>query len=242
MTYPKAPIKEAVFDVSVDRVENTDINSYESLSENELTKFPKTERKVQFSGKLKFDTTKPNVTSEGNERNILGIIFSNSNSNIKIQFRKNGYTLNMLEPYTSWNDFSSIAFKYWEIYKKRMKPNKINRIGLRYINEINLPLKSISLNEYLKFMPEIPNVLKIDYSNLFLKLKSNCKDSENDAIIIRTFNKPKENILPFILDIDVYEHGELAEKKIKDKFEVMRNDKNNIFESLITDKTRNLFK
>lgn len=242
MTYPKAPIHEAIFDIKVSGVENTDIKSYQELSHNALSEFPNTDKRIQLSGRFKVDQEKQDVVNESKKKNILGVIYSNPNENIKVQFRKDGYTLNMLKPYSNWNEFSSIAFKYWQVYKREIKPTEINRIALRYINKIVLPLKGLDFNTYFRNMPEMPTVLKQAYSDFFLRIESQCKDSNNNAIIIRTFNKPNNKELPFILDIDVYRREDISEGNIKGHFELLRKNKNDIFESLITDKTRKLFK
>lgn len=45
----------------------------------------------------------------------------------------------MLRPYSNWEDFSTAAFNYLEKYIALAKPLLITRIGLRYINRVDLP-------------------------------------------------------------------------------------------------------
>lgn len=242
MTYPKAPIQEAVFDVRVDKVQNVDIDSYVALSKKELSSFPKTEIQTLVSGRFKFDTDMEDLKTERKDKKVTGVIFSNKESNLKIQFRKDGFTTNMLRPYSNWTDFSSVAYRYWDLYRKEVQPNRIKRIALRYINKIELPTQDLDFDDYLNDMPKIPEVFEDGFGDFYLRTLTRCKESGNIASLIRRMGKFEENILPFIVDIDVSKNSDIDIRSIQQDFEVLRKDKNKIFESLITDKTRNLFK
>lgn len=241
MRYPKAPIQEAVFDIKVNKVENVDVDSYESLVENELEDYPEVEKKIELSGKLRIDFTKGDVKTEERKDKLLGVVFSKKESNIKIQFRKDGFTLNMLKPYSDWNEFSKIAFKYWTIYKNKVKPVGVKRIALRYINRINLPIDDLNFDDYLNNIPEIPTVFEDSYADFLLRTVTICKGSGNPTVLTRRIGKADDNSVPFIIDIDVFKKDDIDNDSLKDEFEVLRNNKNDIFESLITDKSRELF-
>lgn len=242
MTYNNAPIQEAVFDVRVKRVENISIEYYESLKETALLEYPNTKKKLEVSGKFKFEKNEF-ITQQGAPIEI-GVIFTNGNGNRKIQFRKDGYTFNQLRPYSNWEDFSEEAFKYWNIYKEEIKPSSIKRIASRFINKIDLPLKdNLNLEKYFKNIPKQPSVFKQGFDSLFLRMQGPCNTDGFTASINCNFNKPENDKLPFILDIDVFGLRDYPiDQKLKTEFLTIRNIKNNIFESFITDKTRNLFK
>jgi uncharacterized protein (TIGR04255 family) len=243
MRYAKAPIKEAIFDVRVDKVSNLDIDSYLELIENKLSDYPKFEKQYIVSGQFKIDRKNIDVTSEQQAKKTLGIVYFNEADNIKIQFRKDGFTLNMLEPYSQWSEFSSLAFKFWEIYKDEIKPNKITRIALRYINKLNLPLDGhFNFDDYLTNMPKLPDVFEDSFSDFLLRTGVICKDSGNPVILTRRMERPNEGFLPFIIDIDVFKKDGVNPDNLVSDFEILRKNKNDIFESLIKDKTRSLFK
>ena len=56
-------------------------------------------------------------------------------------------------PYPSWERFGEIVDKGASAYLNVLKPTKIQRIGLRYINDINLGQTSVSLEEFFDFYP-----------------------------------------------------------------------------------------
>ena len=69
------------------------------------------------------------------------------------------------------------------------------------------------------------------------------KDKNIEAIVSQTFEKPVSNFLPFIIDIDVYNSNlTQAQEDLSNNFNELRKLKNIVFEDLITDETRNLFK
>lgn len=242
MTYPKAPIQEAIFDIKVGSVENTDIKSYELLKNTELKELSEVHKQYVFSGRLKFNIEKIDVKAEKNEKKLIGVVFSNKDSNIKVQFRKDGFTLNMLRPYSTWEEFSSLAFKYWSFYKSHVKPKNFKRIALRYINRIEIPVEGLDFDDYFNNMPSLPNGFEDAYHDLLLRTVSLMKDSGNPVILTRRMESPNDEILPFIIDIDAYKDQNINYENLEEDFETLRRDKNKVFESLISDKTRKLFK
>lgn len=241
MQYKNAPIQEAVFDIRVKKVSNTEIRYYESLKDSVLSDFPNTERKVHFAGRYRFE--KRDLITEHSTPQEMGVIFTNKEGNKKVQFRKDGFTFNHLKPYPNWDNFSEEAFKYWEIYKNEIEPHSVDRIALRYINKIDLPLTDdLNFHEYFQNIPQLPEPLNKGYLGLLLRFKAPCSVGDFIANVTSKFEKPDDNFLPFILDIDVFALRDFSiDENLKEEFSLIRENKNNIFESLITDKTRNLF-
>ncbi|MEX2410637.1 MAG: TIGR04255 family protein, partial [Candidatus Paceibacterota bacterium] len=170
-------------------------------------------------------------------------IFTNEEGNKKVQFRKDGFTFNQLKPYSNWDKFSKEAFKYWNIYKKEILPESIDRIALRYINKIDLPLTDdLNFTEYFLNFPQLPSIFEQGYLSLFHRIKAQCRKGDFIANVVSNFEKPEDNYLPFILDIDVYGLRDFSiNENLNEEFLKIRENKNEIFESLITDKTRDLF-
>jgi uncharacterized protein (TIGR04255 family) len=242
MQYKNAPIQEAVFDIRVNKVSNVDVMHYESLRESVLSEYPKTEQKIQVSGKYRFE--KSDFITEHGTPKKMGIIFTNNEGNKKVQFRKDGFTFNQLKPYSSWDNFSREAFKYWNIYKQEIKPDSINRIALRYINKIDLPLNDdLNFSNYFLNIPPLPSTFNQGYLSLFVRIKAQCSIGDFIANVTSKFDKPEDNYLPFLIDIDVFSNRNFAiDKNLNEEFLKIRENKNEIFESIITDKTRDLFK
>jgi uncharacterized protein (TIGR04255 family) len=241
MQYKNAPIQEAVFDIRVDQVANSDINFIESFGKEHFPEYSLQQKRVMMGGTFKIAKDLP--PEMNSSQSVLGTIFSQPDGNKKIQFRKDGYTYNMLKPYTNWEEFSDLSLKYWEDYRSNIKPNKITRIALRYINRIEVPLvEDFDFDNYFNNIPKIPSTLEQKFNRLFIQMQVPCDNTGINANITQTFDNPVENKLPFIIDIDVYKEITIqSSEELRGHFNELRNYKNEIFESLITDKTRELF-
>lgn len=237
--YSKAPIKEAILDVHIKEIDGIDLIKIKESLSGKLPKGFKIESNiVNFGGKIKIDKGKSEFISS--EEILKGFIISKDN--FKIQFRKDGFTVNFLSPYTRWEEFFKLALEFWRIYQENFTDIYCEKIGLRYINEIKIPLPLGNFKDYIVNMPPIPKCLPQNYSHFFMQIEVPC---ENDFIaqITETIIESQEKyILPFVLDINIQKrvNGKIKEKDFEDEFNYMRRLKNLIFEDFITDNTRKL--
>jgi uncharacterized protein (TIGR04255 family) len=237
MKYSNSPIVEAVFDIQVQGLEGLTQEDIEKIHFQFEKKYPQKKKTLNILGNI--EVKNGIEISNETQTKFKGLIFSNKKNDRQVQFRIDGFTLNFLSPYSEWDDFYSEALSLWEIYYRNLKPNKINRIALRYINKINIPLPFDSFQEYITNMPPIPKSMPQLYNGFFMQIQVPCQDNNYSAVITETIETPTEIMVPFILDIDVF-------KEINNDFEFndfnyMRSMKNLIFEDFITDKTRKLF-
>lgn len=240
MQYRNAPIQEAVFDINVTGVQRPDIRLFEEIGRTNFLDFPRIEKRIANS--VEINQKSQEIKSESG---VKGLIFTNNTGRKKIQIRKDGFAFNMLKPYSDWADFSREAFTYWKVYEQNIIPIGIRRIALRYVNSIVVPvIGKINFDEYFTIIPKVPQVLPQILNGYFSQIQCPCDDEGKIyATITQTFRRPKAEEIHFILDIDV------AKIILKDPdlnlfedFEKMRHYKNSLFESIITDKTRELFK
>jgi len=241
MKYNVAPIKEAIFDIRIDNLKKSEIDSLEKLHTLISDIYPNKKRHVNFIGKIEI---KDNVQIN-NETNseIKGFIFSNKTNTCQVQFRVDGFTFNMLNPYSEWKEFSKEALRLWKIYEENLYPKSILRIALRYINKIEIPLPMTKFQDYIVNIPPIPNTLPQNFRNFFMQIDVPCDNNGTSIVLTETIEQPVQNKLPFILDIDAYKLGSISKdiKTLKKEFEHLRKLKNDTFESCITDNTRKLF-
>jgi uncharacterized protein (TIGR04255 family) len=241
MKYSNPPIKEAVFDIRVEGVSSEFLKNIEESHNLFKANYPKKRKKVDFIGKFDFNDGPQALNPI--EPKLIGYIFSTLDGTRQVQFRINGFTFNMLKPYTDWNDFSSEALKLWEIYKHIIKPNNLSRIALRYINRIELPFPFEKFQDYLIYLPPIPKSLPQKFGNFFLQMTIPCDNEETYITINETIEPPSGTYLPFLLDLDIYQLGNFSDsiESLKEKFLKLHDLKNGVFEDCITNKTRQLF-
>lgn len=237
MKYSNPPIKEAVFDIQVTGLENITEEDIENLHTLFEASYPQKKKTLNVFGD--FEIKQNNEITNNTKTQFRGVIFSNEKNNRQVQFRVDGFTLNFLSPYSDWDKFYNEALLLWEIYFNGLRPKKINRIGLRYINKINIPLPLVSFQEYILNMPPIPKSLPQLYNSFFMQIQVPCDKKEYNVVITETIETLTKELVPFILDIDIFK--EINNNLEFTDFNYMRSMKNLIFEDFITDKTRNLF-
>ncbi|MBI9039084.1 MAG: TIGR04255 family protein [Bacteroidales bacterium] len=241
MKYNLPPIREAIFDLRIDHLADSSIEKLEKIHSLISEIYPNKKKQINFVEKFEFKENKK-IRNESDSQ-VRGFLFSNKDNTCQVQIRLDGFTFNMLKPYSEWNHFSEEALRLWAIYDKNLKPNKITRIALRYINKIEIPISMERFQDYIINMPPIPQCLPQTFRNFFMQIDVPCDNEGTNVIVTETIEKPLKGILPFILDIDVYKTGMIGKtiETLKSEFDNLRNLKNSTFENCITDKTRNLF-
>ena len=68
-------------------------------------------------------------------------------------------TVNHLKPYPTWESFKPLILDNLSKYKEIAQPKGFKRLGLRYINKIDIMAKSIELTDYFNYYPYIPKEL-----------------------------------------------------------------------------------
>ena len=242
MNYTNSPIREAIFDIKVDKINTNQIEALLAFKEYIKSDFPIEKKKESFTSVIQFSAEK---SESQMQTNIIGYIFASEDQTRQLQVDFDGITLNILKPYKNWETHFEQFLKIWEIYNNTFAPENVLRLGTRYINRIEIPFPFTSFQEYISNMPPIPACLPQFFTSFFMQIQVPCEDNNQDknAIISETIEPINNNILPFILDIDVYQELNLDKttENITKIFNEFRKIKNNIFEDCITAKTKQLF-
>ena len=239
MIYSNAPIREAVLDIRVSGLDNKNFDDFDNLFNLIKEDFPNKRRMNTLQGSFSIEVDNKNASDEIIS-NFQGVIFSTEKQNRQVQFRRDGFTYNFLAPYTNWNELKTESQRLWNFYLNEFPELRIERMALRYINRIAVPIPFDNIEEFVVNLPPIPKVLPQVYKSFFSQIEIPCDDNGCTTLINTTIETPSSKEVPIILDIDVFK---LVEENFNfDDFDYIRNVKNSIFESCITDKTRELFK
>lgn len=241
--FPNAPITEAILDISAKLPKEVALNSFNEFHKSIKDRFEERQTRHFIEAKLKFSPGKEQTLPFPKSRED-GYLFRSKNENKIVQARLDGFTFNKLQPYENWKKFHSEARVLWELYVKISKPIKVNRIALRYINRIEIPIPLGDFSEYILTNPQIAPGLPQTLSHFFMRIEIPKNEFGANAIITQTMQKPTESQkLPLILDIDVIiDNYSTDMSEIWNDFEKLRNFKNDIFLKSITEKTKELFK
>ncbi|MHB9102848.1 MAG: TIGR04255 family protein [Sulfuricella sp.] len=71
------------------------------------------------------------------------------------------FNLSQLAPYPGWDNFFDRFVRDWSIWKRTIGFQKISRIGVRYINRIDIPVTGTitKYEEFLNIYPKLPESL-----------------------------------------------------------------------------------
>ena len=154
-----------------------------------------------------------------------------------------------LAPYTQWDELYKGARRQWDALKKVTDHIALSRVSTRFINRIDVPArsadKSIDLRKYFSAGLSLPTSL----SSMALKafnVSCSLVDEKNElmqVLKLAATPSPLIDFVSFLLDIDVYTTGPLPgrEEDIWSLINTLQSRKNSLFESFITDDTRELF-
>ncbi|MGH8556488.1 MAG: TIGR04255 family protein [Methylococcales bacterium] len=152
-----------------------------------------------------------------------------------------------LAPYLGWKVVSSEALKVWKVWKRIIKNCSVARIGVRYINRIDIPCngrEKIRIEDYLTFYPQAPEIGTSPMHGYLIQITLPTHNPLWTASITSK-NSPSPLIehMSFLLDIEVFRTEEIP---IKDDdlwlvINEARDIKNTIFQRCITPECEKLF-
>ena len=159
--------------------------------------------------------------------------------------RPASFTVSQLAPYPGWDVFFGRFKRDWKRWKSLVGFREVKRIGLRYINRIDIPaLQPVVHHEaFLRVYPEVPNQFG-PLAAYTVVTKSLVQDIRS-MLTVNTGVVPAPilNHMSILFDIDIGCENE-PPKKDSDLFGYLQNarrKKNEYFEASITDESRKLF-
>lgn len=152
-----------------------------------------------------------------------------------------------LAPYSGWDMFSERVRRDYDVLKSEVGFRLPTRVGVRSINRIDVPSEDYSSagpSQFLKFAP-----YALPYGNrkidAFVLLVENGLDTSGSKakVTLATVFPLVPGTTALLLDIDVFNDSNLPDSDagIWQLAEKLRNYKNEIFETSITDHSRELF-
>jgi uncharacterized protein (TIGR04255 family) len=241
---PKAPIQEALIDIRVVTPPDLQVASLKTFGNGLEQRFPESKEKLELAQSFQFSPTgEPQPSTP--IRRVDGYLFISKVDGKTVQTQMQGLTFNKLRPYSKWEEFSGEAKELWQRYSQIVKPQGIIRLGLRYINRIELSPNVSDLRELCVLFADIPQVVAglgiMEYFQRFVTPRNNGMTS--------TINLAFDNAIPpgkpaIILDIDVWIAFQQP-RPINDfwaDFEALRVLKNEIFSASLTEKAKALFR
>lgn len=240
--YENAPITEAIIDLRVARCAELTIEKLKTSCDKIITEYPNIEPQFEVSGKIEVQPGVSASTSAQQEQ--IGYRCTSKDWKYICQSRINGLTFSRLAPYESWQPFRDKAKQCWDNYRNSTKPTEITRLAVRYINRIDIPHQTVELKDYFRTSPEVPPDMSKSIAGFFTQLRIRQNDIAAQLLLNQAVvPSSHEGVTSIILDLDLFRENDVPqdEPEIWAFFETLHARKNDLFESCITDKTRELF-
>ncbi len=235
--YSRPPIIEAVceFRLTADTPWDSTVAGrfYEKLE----SEFPHREQKLVLE---EAEFTREPHGFQQRMRATERVLFFSEDRRMLIQVGPRLLVVNALKPYPSWQGFKPKIQAAWNYLREVVAVKGIERIGLRYINEITLEANSHGIEEYLAFYPHTGDRLPRRRVSFIVGAEfPYAEDRDRCRVLLRS----EAGVSKVILDI----HYFLARPEAADPslaMEWVENAHDNIeavFEGCITDRLRKEF-
>ena len=170
--------------------------------------------------------------------------FLRGDEKVLVQIGPNLLAVNHLKPYSSWQEFFSLVRDGFETYNKVTKPKGVKRIGVRYINRVEIPEPSIRLEDFLEFRPYMGSNLRQEIAGPFVVGVHIPYEDGRDVLRLQLSSVRKDTPgMALMLDLDYFlaQPGGVPLGGVLEWNDVAHGRVEEVFEACITDRLRQLF-
>jgi len=145
--YSKAPIVEAAIDLRCEFDGEESIDNLERVRELLIAEYPIREDLIELRAQI---APAAGITSEQKTIGFRALTRERTRvAGIGIE----SFTFSRLAPYDRWESLRDEAFRVWGLYSSITNPVKVTRVGVRFINRLDLPDPDgtgVELDRYLR--------------------------------------------------------------------------------------------
>lgn len=239
-SYKSAPITEAVIELKFS--EPIDWSAIEKVSAKLVGEYPQNQNIQTFN---------VHVSLEGNESPSAAVLPQLGHRRASIDMTEllvltsAAFVSSQLAPYPGWNAFYERFVRDWKVWKRVVGFKEISRIGVRYINRIDIPISGpiVEFENYLNVYAKIPDVLGpvggYAAQAVLPQADIGCTLRLNSAVV----PSPILDHMSILFDQDIAKEVDppQSDGDISDLLNRIRVKKNEVFEACITDRARELF-
>lgn len=163
-----APIIEAILEHRVEPSASLSKDDLEAWGDG-MDEFPHKEVVGHLDVKFELSNDNSDLKSLEGAPGFEGWRFISADRQKYVQVQSNRFIFNQSSQYSTGEAFRSAFSPLWKRYLEIAKPNKIQRVGLRCINRIDLPIEKLNFEDYFNFFVMIPEKMPQAISELFLR-------------------------------------------------------------------------
>ena len=241
--YKKSPIVEAVCEFQFEENPSWDLAIPGLVYEKVRNTFPLRRQAARVT--LGISTSPEEIGPHFGTTQLMQ--FLRKDEKALIQVGSNLISINVLKSYPSWQRFLPLIKKGVNAYREVVDPKGIQRIGLRYINHIDIPGQNIHLEDYLEFRPFVGSKLPQDFGTFVVGIQVPYEESR-DVLNLQLASLPRASTssdnaaVVLSLDYVLLKPGEVPLDEVFNWIETAHGHIEDVFEASISEKLRELFK
>lgn len=239
-SYKKPPIVEAVIEVRFeDMLASTQLDK---LISKQKTKF-NVQKIEEVELKISGGQPEAGAQAETKTRLVGYKLTSNLNASDIIQVKANALSISRLPPYEGWENLLKDLKHYYNWYTNK-KFKSLSRIGVRYINRIDIPSDGkIKVEDYFKIFPHVPQTKFPDMNHFLVQTAAAIDNEKLLTINMHRVPSPLLKHASIIFDLDVAQQANLPKNdaQLYQLLDEIREKKDFFFETLLTPKCKKLF-
>lgn len=237
------PVVMAIFQLRFEHNEN-DLSSFLKYDAQLRIEYPNREDNIQASINVGANTIALGVSkfTGTTDAKLTSYTFSTHDKKKKLLLEQGSITFIDENKYEGWDNFKSNISKYLKLFDF-LEGKKTNRTSIRFINQFVFdtfenPIEYFNTTVANSQESDFPFPLSKYGFNLLLKIP----DSNTISIVNHNLENPNFEKFIYMFDIDVIDTSELNFdlQNILNNYEYLREIKNKIFFSSITQKTMEL--
>ncbi len=242
--YKSAPITEAVIEIKFANPLSEDL--FASVSRKFNKHYLKHQNVQNLSVAVQIPTNQTETPKTAIDKE-LGHRLSSEDMTELIVLWPSTFMVSQLAPYPGWDVFFQRFVRDWAIWKRNVNFREVSRIGVRYINRIDIPKskdgKPLEYEAYLNVYPKVPDILgpvnAYAVQAGFPIEDIRCQLTLNSAVVAA----PILDHVSFVMDQDIAREIDppQSDEAIFALLNAIRIKKNVVFESCISDLARSLF-
>lgn len=243
--YQSPPIEEAVCEFRFTPVPSWNISMPWSIYDRIKDYYrgqPEQQNLIQFGVSIGQAPNNPDFPAK---RDGSRIIFKSENAKKLVGVSSESLSIHTLRPYEGWEEFQQRINKSYQTYLEVTHASAIKSIAIRYINKIFIPTNQIvHLYEYLTVYPKLPNGVSGKMLGFINRTVSIYEDIPITLTVTLSDTAAPTGQSAFILDLEVIQEwieNPLAVDAALTVLHELKQRETQVFESLITDRTRELF-
>jgi uncharacterized protein (TIGR04255 family) len=148
-----------------------------------------------------------------------------------------------LRPYNTWDEYLPLILEAYEAYVGIAAPRGLHRMGLRYVNRLEIPANPAELEDFLDYYPFTGPGLPPAMDSFLVGATFPQGDSDSIKVQLASAYVVQPEISPVLLDLDyaMQVPGAVALDEVRDWLETAHERLEGIFEGIVKEPLRSTF-